>query len=134
MDNNNAYTRNFAEFYIQDTIQEFNVLIGGYQAEFGRASGAVANVITRSGTNNLAGRVWAFFRDDALDSSNVEGQEAPQLSRQEIGGFLGGPIVRDKTFFFGSFQIVSRRAGRQFRSKHSSTGYHEWLLHPGPWR
>ena len=114
LDNNNAYTRNFAEFYIQDTIQEFNVMIGGYQAEFGRASGAVANVITRSGTNNLRGRVWAFFRDDALDSSNVEGQDAPQLSRQEIGGFVGGPIVKDKTFFFGSFQAFREERGINF--------------------
>ena len=114
LDNNDSYTRNFAEFYIQDTIQEFNVLIGGYQAEFGRASGAVANVITRSGTNNFGGRVWAFFRDDALDSSNVEGQEAPQLSRQEVGFFLGGPIARDKTFFFGSFNLFREERGINF--------------------
>ena len=114
LDNNDAYTRNFAEFYIQDTIQEFNVLIGGYQAEFGRASGAVANVITRSGTNDLGGRVWAFFRDDAMDSSNVEGQEAPQLSRQEFGGFVGGPIAKDKTFFFGSFQMFREERGINF--------------------
>jgi len=113
-DNNDPYTRGFSEFFVQDAIQEFEVLLGGYQAEFGRASGAVLNVITRSGTNQLQGRVFGFFRNDALDASNIEGQEAPELSRQEVGGTIGGPIFKDRTFFFESFQLFREERGLNF--------------------
>ena len=111
LDNNNPFSRSFAEFFIQDAIQEFEVLLGGYQAEFGRATGAVANVVTRSGTNDFHGSVFGYFRDDALDSSNIEGQEAPALERQEFGGTLGGPIARDRTYFFGAFQLFREKRG-----------------------
>ena len=114
MENNDDFTRDFSEFYIQDTIQEFKVELGGYAPEFGRASGAVANVITRSGTNDLQARLFLFGRDDALDSSNVEGQDPPDLRRTEVGGFLGGPIKKDKTWFFGAGQRFKETRGNNF--------------------
>jgi hypothetical protein len=89
MENNDDFTRNFGEFFIQDAIEEFKVELGGYKAEFGRASGAVANVITRSGSNELRGRAFYFLRDDSLDSSNIENQDPPALRRDEVGGTLG---------------------------------------------
>ena len=113
-DNNDLATRQFAEFFPQDAIQEFNVMLANYQAEFGRAQGAVTNIITRSGANDFHGRVFGFFRDDALDSSNVEGQDVPALNRQEVGGTIGGPIVREKTFFFNSFQFFREERGLNF--------------------
>ena len=87
--------------YTQDSIREFEVITTGYEAEFGRAQGGVVNIATRSGTNALDGRAFWFRRDDAFDSSNVEGQEPPALGRNQWGGTLGGPVKRDKAFFFG---------------------------------
>ena len=114
MENNDDYTRDFAEFYIQDVIQEFKVELGGYKAEFGRASGAVANVVTKSGSNDLRGRFFLYGRDDAFDSSNVEGQEPPDLRRTETGGYVGGPIRRDLTWFFGAAEYFKETRGSNF--------------------
>ncbi len=114
MENNDDFTRDFAEFYIQDVIQEFKVELGGYQAEFGRASGAVANVVTKSGTNQFRARAFSFGRDDAFDSSNVEGQDPPELRRTEVGGYLSGPIVRDQAWFFGALQYLKETRGTNF--------------------
>lgn len=114
LDNNDPFSRDFSEFFIQDAIQEFKVLLGGYQAEFGRASGAVANVITRSGTNDFHGRAFYFVRDDSIDSSNISGQEPQDLNRQEVGGTLGGPIRKGKTSFFDAFQYFRERRGLNF--------------------
>lgn len=113
-DNNDPTTRDFAEFFIQDAIQEFKVMLGGYQAEFGRASGAVTNVVTQSGTNSFHGRVFGYFRDSAMDSSNIAGQDPPELKRQEVGANLGGPIWKDKTFFFDAFQFFREKRGINF--------------------
>ncbi len=114
MENNDDFTRDFAEFYIQDVVQEFKVELGGYQAEFGRASGAVANVVTKSGTNQFQVRAFLFGRDDGLDSSNVQGQDPPELRRTEVGGYLSGPIVRDQTWFFGATQYLKETRGTNF--------------------
>src|SRR4051812_37398215 len=104
--------------YTQDSIREFEVITTGYEAEFGRAQGGVVNVATRSGTNALGGRAFWFRRDDALDSSNVKGQEPPALGRNQWGGTLGGPVKRDKAFFFGSFErLDENRAVNIDRSK-----------------
>lgn len=114
MDNNDLLNRNFAEFFVQDAIQEFQVLTGGYKAEFGRASGAVTNVVTRSGTDSFHGRAFGFFRNNALDSSNISGQEPAALSRQEVGGTLGGPIIKDRSFFFDAFEFFREKRGNNF--------------------
>src|SRR5262249_57605299 len=103
-ENNDPLNGGAALRYTQDSVREFEVVTTGYEAEFGRAQGGVVNVITRSGTNRLDGRGFWFRRDDALDSSNVKGQDAPQLSRDQWGGTLGGPIKKDRAFFFGSFE------------------------------
>lgn len=114
LNNDDLFTRNFSEFFNQDAIQEFEVLLGGFEAEFGRAQGAITNVITKGGTNSFHGRGFFFLRDDSLDSSNVEGQEPPPLERQELGGTIGGPIVKDKLFFFDSFQYFREERGFNF--------------------
>jgi outer membrane receptor protein involved in Fe transport len=110
-DNNNPLEGGAALRYTQDSVQEFEVITTGYEAEFGRAQGGVVNVITRSGTNTYDGRAFWFRRDDALDASNVEGQDPPQLGRNQWGGTLGGPIKRDRAFFFGSFEKLDETRG-----------------------
>jgi carboxypeptidase family protein/TonB-dependent receptor-like protein len=110
-ENNDPLNGGAALRYTQDAVREFEVITTGYEAEFGRAQGGVVNVITRSGTNAYDGRGFWFKRDDAMDSSNVKGQDAPKLSRDQWGGTLGGPIARDKAFFFGSFERLDETRG-----------------------
>ncbi len=75
-----------------------------YAAEFGQASGGVVNVVTRSGTNDLEHRLFLYHRDDALDARNAFATAKAPFDRQQYGGFTGGPIRRDRAFFFGSYE------------------------------
>ena len=110
--------------FTQDSIKEFEVITTGYEAEFGRAQGGVANIVTRSGTDNIDGRAFWFVRNDKLDSNNIPPPspvpanyvtpEPPKLARYQWGGTLGGPIVKDKAFFFGSFEKLNETRGVNF--------------------
>ncbi len=107
----------------QETIAEFQVLTTGYKAEFGQASGAVVNVITKSGGNDFHGVASLFHRNDAFDSSNSlnETQEdAPTLRRFDYSIALGGPVIKDKVFFFGSSERITEK--RQLDFLFPSTG------------
>jgi outer membrane receptor for ferrienterochelin and colicin len=99
-----------------DAIAEYQVLTSQYPAEFGQASGAIINVLTRSGTNELRGRVFGYYRADELsandpfvqaDPDTGEKQQAP-FSQKIFGGYLGGPLKKDKTFFFLSYDHTFR--------------------------
>ncbi|HEX6314224.1 MAG TPA: TonB-dependent receptor, partial [Gemmatimonadaceae bacterium] len=112
-----------AQQFNQETIAEFQVLTNGYKAEFGQASGAIVNVITKSGGNEYRGVGSLFFRDDALDSTNSleEGNTEPlPLRRYDSSATGGGPIVKDKFFFFGSAEHLNER--RQLDFKYPDTG------------
>jgi outer membrane receptor protein involved in Fe transport len=102
----------------QDSILEFQVITSGYKAEFGHASGGIVNVVTKSGTNDLHGGVSVFFRNSVFDSNNVPGNSsgAPFLNRWDPTAYLGGPIWKDKVFFFGSAERIleSRDLNFQF--------------------
>src|SRR3984885_2983541 len=97
-----------------DTIQEFKVQTQLYSAEFGRAGGASVNLITKSGTNQLHGNIYEFFRNEDLNANdfflktsqaqNGIPNRAPVLKQNQFGGTLGGPIRKDKDFFFVSYQ------------------------------
>jgi outer membrane receptor protein involved in Fe transport len=107
----------------QETIAEFQVLTNGYKAEFGQASGGVVNVITKSGGNAFRGIGSLFFRDDALDSSNsldVTRTEPLPLRRYNSSLAGGGPLVRDRVFFFGSVEHIGER--RQLDFTYPDTG------------
>ncbi|MEK6303311.1 MAG: TonB-dependent receptor [Acidobacteriota bacterium] len=101
----------------QETIAEFQVLTTGYKAEFGQASGAIVNVITKSGGNGFHGVGSLFYRDDALDSSNSLGttkKDAPPLTRYDFSLALGGRIIKDKVFFFGSAERINEKRRLDF--------------------
>ncbi|HUR37154.1 MAG TPA: TonB-dependent receptor [Terriglobales bacterium] len=83
-----------------DAIQEFQVVASGASAEFGRTAGGVVNVITKSGTNNVHGSLFHFQRLEALSSATSTGEPLTDFHREQTGGTLGGPIVKDKAFFF----------------------------------
>src|SRR5580700_8104472 len=92
----------------QDSILEFQVVTGGYKAEFGHASGGIINVVTRGGTNDWHGGVSAFFRNSVFDSNDIPTATtgAPFLNRWDPTAYFGGPILKDKVFFFGSAERI----------------------------
>ena len=111
-DNNDPIDGGALQRFSQDAIREFEVATTGYEAELGRAQGGVVNVVTRSGTNALRGSAFLFARDDSLDSSNVPGQDAPALERTQWGVAVGGPVVRDRVFYFFSGEALDEERGR----------------------
>ena len=110
-ENNDPLNGGPAVRYTQDSIREFEVITTGYEAEFGRAQGGVANIVTRSGSNDWQGSAFTFLRDDSLDTSNVEGQDPPRLERYQWGATLSGPIKRDRAYVFGSFEVLDETRG-----------------------
>ena len=107
-----------------DSIQEFRVLTNSFDAEYGRNSGSVVNVVTKSGTNQVHGNIYEFFRNTVLNSSPYCLTAAPEsggvpcdkpkFNQNQFGGTFGGPIVKDRTFFFGSYE--GRRIRQGIRS------------------
>jgi outer membrane receptor protein involved in Fe transport len=97
-----------------ETVREFQVLVNNYSAEYGRSTGGIVTAVTRSGTNSLKGTVFEFNRDSRFDSRTYfddPGQDIPPLKRNQFGGYLGGPVVRDRTFFFGSYEGLRQDRG-----------------------
>ncbi len=107
----------------QEAVQEFQVITSNYMPEFGRASGGVVNIVTKSGGNELHGNLFGFLRDSAIQAQNpfsvnvvpnaVTGFQAvpvkPPYTRVQAGATLGGPIQKDKTFFFFAYEITRRQ-------------------------
>jgi len=88
-----------------DAIQEFSILTTNYSAEYGKTSGGVVNSITRSGNNQFHGSAYEFARNAALDARNYfDGAKIPPFSRNQFGGTFGGPLHRNRTFFFGNYE------------------------------
>jgi hypothetical protein len=95
-----------------DAIEEFSVLTTDYTAEYGRTSGAIVNSILKSGTNAYHGTLFGFLRNASLDAKNYFDSAAspiPPFQRYQYGGAFGGPIVKDKTFFFVSYEGVQQQ-------------------------
>jgi outer membrane receptor protein involved in Fe transport len=90
--------------FSQDAVQEFQVNSNGYSAEFGRAAGAVVNVVTKSGTNQFHGTIFEFYRDKSLNANtffnNAAKRPRPALHVHQFGGNAGGPVIKNKLFFF----------------------------------
>ncbi|MGA8149455.1 MAG: carboxypeptidase regulatory-like domain-containing protein [Terriglobales bacterium] len=94
-----------------DSIQEFRVLTNTFDAEYGRNSGSVVNVVTKSGTNQFHGNVYEFFRNTVLNSRNYFDTTTPQFNQNQFGATFGGPILKDRTFFFASYEGRRIRQG-----------------------
>ena len=107
-----------------DTIEEFKVQTGMFDAGYGRGAGANVDIVSKTGSNRFHGRVWEFFRNDALNANDFflkrSGQPRPDLKQNQFGGAIGGPIVRDKTFFFAEYQGTIQRNGVSSVSKQFS--------------
>ncbi|MGH9632769.1 MAG: TonB-dependent receptor domain-containing protein, partial [Bryobacteraceae bacterium] len=91
-----------------DVVQEFKMQTNFFSAEYGQTGGAVVNMVTRSGTNDIHGTGYYFLRDAALNAndwfSNRAGRAIPLFHRDQFGGVIGGPVIRNKTFFFGGYE------------------------------
>jgi hypothetical protein len=114
VDNNNYNAGSVGQLPSIDSIQEFQVQTNNYSAEYGRNSGSVVNLVTKSGTNNIHGSVYDFLRNDAVDARNYFANpdaSAPELRLNQFGTAVGGPIQKDKTFFFFSYEGFRERAG-----------------------
>ena len=97
-----------------ETVREFQVLVNNYSAEYGRSTGGIVTAVTRSGTNAIKGTVFEFNRDSRFDSKTFfddPNSAIPGLKRNQFGGYVGGPIVRDRTFFFGSYEGLRQDRG-----------------------
>ena len=104
-----------AFFPIPDAIQEFKVEINNPPAEFGRFNGGVVNLTTKSGSNDLRGSIFEFFRNEKLNAKNLfapADQPKPVFRRNQFGFVLGGKIIKDKTFFFADYQGTRQLVGR----------------------
>jgi Carboxypeptidase regulatory-like domain/TonB dependent receptor/TonB-dependent Receptor Plug Domain len=114
LDNNDIVVGAVRATFSQEAIREFQVVTDSYTAEFGKATGGVVNIVTKSGTNELHGNAFFYFRDEALNAkdyfekndvfgNSIDRDKAP-FSANQYGATLGGPIRKDKTFFFLSFE------------------------------
>ena len=114
LNNNDAALGSVRATFSQEAVREFQVLTNSYSAEFGNATGGVVNIVTKSGTNTFTGNAFGFVRDDALNAKGhfeqfdpagapIDLEKAP-YSQEQFGGTLGGPIRRDRSFFFVSIE------------------------------
>src|SRR6266403_3460848 len=92
-----------------DSLSEFRVLTNTFDAEYGRNSGAVVNVVTKSGTNDFHGNAYEFFRNKDLNARGFFDSQKLDYLQNQFGATLGGPIIKDKTFFFVSYEGDSLR-------------------------
>jgi outer membrane receptor protein involved in Fe transport len=96
-------------FFSQEVIREFEVIRSGGSAEFGRASAGIVNIVTQSGTNALRGDAYGFFRNDRFDAANALSRTKLPLQQRQNGVTLGGPLIRDRAFFFANAEGMRQR-------------------------
>src|SRR5215475_14910976 len=111
VDNNDETTNQPSHRPILDAVREFKVLTGTYGADYGRQAGGQVIVTTKSGTNDFHGSAFEFHRNSALDARNFFAPTKPSFRRNQFGGVIGGPIRKDRTFFFGGYE--GQRRGQQ---------------------
>ena len=99
-----------------DTIEQLEVRTGTFSAEVGRATGGFVNIITKSGTNTFHGSLWEYFRNSDLDARNFFVSAKAPLHQNQYGGTVGGPVIKDHLFFFGSYEGSRARIGQQITS------------------
>ena len=105
-----------------DAVEEFRVITNTFDAEYGRNSGSVVNVITKSGGNKFHGDIYEYFRNTILDSRGYPDTVKPQLNQNQFGATFGGPIKKDRTFFFLSYEARRIRDGQPGQLLNVPTG------------
>ena len=110
---NDTYLNTNLPFPNPDAVQEFSLQSSNLTAEYGSAVGGVVNIVTKSGTNRLHGTAFEFLRNGALNARNYFAADHDALKRNQFGGSIGGPILKDKLFFFGTYQGTRIRSSSQ---------------------
>jgi hypothetical protein len=120
LDNNDSVVGAVRSTFSQEAVREFQVLTNSYSAEFGKATGGVVNIVTKSGSNDLHGNAFMYLRDDALNAKDhfekfdvfggAVNREKSPFKQKQFGATLGGPIAKDRTFFFLSFERLDVEA------------------------
>lgn len=113
-----------------ETIREFRVEVNSYSAEFGRQSGGQFNVLTKSGTNNVHGSLVYFHRNDAVDARDYFDDVKPDFRRHQLGATIGGPIRKDKSFFFLGYETLRERKGRTILTIVPDNAARQGLIQP----
>ena len=120
VDNNETWLQTVVLFPSVDALDEFKLQTSTYSAEFGRSLGGVVNLQIKSGTNAMHGSVFEFMRNDAFDANNFfnnrAGRPKPPFSQHQYGGTIGGPMVKDKTFYFFDYQGYRVNQGATYLS------------------
>ncbi|HEY0264665.1 MAG TPA: TonB-dependent receptor [Granulicella sp.] len=132
MDNNERIIGTIGVRPSIDAIAEVRILTNDFSADSGRAAGAVINIITKSGTNKFHGSLYEFFRNDVLNANSYQfgaHNRKPELRQHQFGGSLGGPIWKDRTFFFGDVEFFRQIQGSAPSTLTVPTLYEE--QHPG---
>jgi len=109
-DNHDPYFNSPSVFPPPDALEEFSINTNSYSAEYGRNAGALMNAVTRSGTNEWHGSAFEFLRNEKLNARNFFSNTVPPFKRNQFGGTFGGRVIRDKTFFFVSYQGTRDRS------------------------
>jgi len=118
-----------------DAVEQFKIVTNNLSAEYGRSGGALISVLSRAGSNDLHGSVFWFLRNDNLDASNTFEARAgsqPEFKRNQFGGTVGGPIVKNKLFYFGSFQGLRLRQPQQRQATVETPQFREFVLRTRP--
>ncbi len=120
VDNNETWLQTVVIFPSVDALDEFKVQTSTYSAEFGRSLGGVVNLQLKSGSNALHGSAFEFLRNDRFDANNFfnnkNSREKPEFSQHQFGGTMGGPVFRDRTFFFADYQGMRLTSGQTYLS------------------
>lgn len=115
-----------------DAVQEFRIATNTFSAEFGRNSASAVLVVTKSGTNDLRGTAYEFLRNDALDARTIFAQRVDPLRFNQFGGTAGGPIVKNRTFFFGSYEGLRLTRGVTLRRTVETPEFRDYVIRTFP--
>jgi outer membrane receptor protein involved in Fe transport len=112
--NNDEFTATVGQEVPLDSVQEFSVVTNNFSAQYGRATGGIVNVATKSGTNNFRGTAYEFYRDDQLATNTFDNKandiEKGEFTRHQMGFSIGGPVLRDKLHFFTNLEYIRVRS------------------------
>jgi carboxypeptidase family protein/TonB-dependent receptor-like protein len=115
-----------------ESIEEAQVQTNNFSSEFGRGNGAVINLRTKSGTNQFHGRLWEFHRNASLNARNFFATDNPPLVYNQFGGNIGGPVIKDKTFFFANYEGTRNAAGRTASFQVETPQLRDYVHHIAP--
>jgi hypothetical protein len=125
---NNLFYNTGINYPPPNSLQEVSVVLNNYKAEYGRNSGSVMNVVTRSGTNQIHGSAWDYIQNQYFNAADYMSKVNPKDNINQFGFTIGGPVIKDKLFFFGAFQNLVGRL--QTTASVPVIGYAERALNP----